>query len=94
MDDNDHDDYWNAEELVRGSASIGSNGASTGATTGLWVNPFNPCLPNTQSRTCPVAVPLGSTPWAPFPDRQGNLPQPRWPLNNGGAPTHPIAIPQ
>jgi hypothetical protein len=91
MDDNDHDDFWNAEEIARGTPSVNSSGASTGITTGLWVNPFNPCLPNRDSRTCPPYVPLGADPWSPFDD-----PEPRWPEWNpaSGAPTHPISIPQ
>jgi hypothetical protein len=98
IDDQDHDDFWNVEEIERGSASVNSAGTSTGVTTGLWVNPFNPCLPWTDSRTCPLGVPASGTIWAPFPDAQGNLPKPRWPLWDNApypdtAPTHPIARP-
>ena len=98
LDDQDHDDFWNVEEIERGSASVDSSGGSTGVTTGLWVNPFNPCLPWTGSRTCPIGVPASGTIWAPFPDRQGRLPQPRWPLWGtaawpSGLPTHPISRP-
>jgi hypothetical protein len=93
MDDSDFDDYWNAEEIVRGSASVDGDGNATGATGGLWVQPFNPCLPNRFSRTCPDFVPVGGAPWAPWPDDQGRLPEPRWPLAGTGAPTHPIPIP-
>jgi hypothetical protein len=95
MDDQDGDDFWNAEEIVRGSESVDKDGDPTGATTGLWVNPFNPCLPWRDSRSCPEYVPLGANPWAPFPDKSGKLPQPRWPeYTSLSAPTHPIALPQ
>jgi hypothetical protein len=101
MDDQDGDGFWNAEEIFRGSPSVDKSGATTGTTSGLWVNPFNPCLPwpdQSDGTTCPVTTPLGSNPWAPFPDKSGNLPQPRWPLWGTGpwptvAPTHPIALP-
>ena len=29
------------------------------------VNPFNPCLPDPSSRTCPTYIPFGAA-WAPF----------------------------
>ena len=63
MDDQDHDDFWNVEEIMRGTNSV-----ATGATgpDGLWVDPFNPCLPSPLSRTCPVAVPLTGEVWPPF----------------------------
>lgn len=92
MDDQDHDDYWNAEELVRGSQSWDKDKNATGDTTGLWVQPFNPCLPNPDSRTCPDFLPPGGS-WAPFPRPDGTLTYPRWPLAAvGGAPaSHPGA---
>ena len=90
IDDQDHDDFWNVEEIERGSASIDDEGDPTGATGGLWVNPFNPCLPWPDSRTCPRGVPVSAAIWAPFPNAEGELPEPRWPLWPGpGAPTHP-----
>ena len=92
MDDNDHDDFWNAEEIERGTWSIDDQGDPTGVNTGLWVNPFNPCLPNRNSRTCPVYVPLGSDPWSPFDNAEPRWPE--WTPSPNGAPTHPIAIPQ
>jgi hypothetical protein len=91
MDDQDHDDYWNAEELVRGAQSYDKDKNATGASTGLWVQPFNPCLPNPDSRTCPDFLPPGGS-WAPFPRPDGNLTYPRWPLAGPGAPaSHPLA---
>jgi hypothetical protein len=95
IDDNDFDGFWNAEEIERGTPSIGSGGASTGVTTGLWVNPFNPCLPNRESERCPEYVPLGGNPWSPFDN-----PVPRWPEwdvwdpSQNAPASHPIAIPQ
>jgi hypothetical protein len=74
LDDNDFDGFWNAEEIVRGTESVDENDNSTGVTTGLWVNPFNPCLPNRDSERCPEYVPLGADAWSPFDN-----PHPRWP---------------
>ena len=93
IDDQDHDDYWNVEEQIRGSQEWDKNQAATNVHTGLWVHPFNPCLPNPDSRTCPDFVPAGTS-WAPFPKSDGTFTYPRWPLAGSGAPTHPIAIPQ
>ncbi len=92
MDDQDHDDYWNAEEQIRGSQEWDKNGNPTSVSTGRWVQPYNPCLPNPDSRTCPDFVPAGTS-WAPFAKPDGQLSYPRWPLAGGGAPTHPISIP-
>jgi hypothetical protein len=95
MDDQDHDDYWNAEEQIRGSQEWDKNQAATNVHSGLWVQPYNPCLPNPDSRSCPDFVPAGQS-WAPFPKAGGTYTFPRWPLAPGGsgAPAHPIAIPQ
>jgi hypothetical protein len=90
MDDNDNDDFWNAEEIVRGRPSQ-INNVSTGINTGLWVNPFNPCLPNRQSRTCPVGVPLGGQAWSPFDNPATQWPE--WTPVPNAAPTHPITLP-
>jgi hypothetical protein len=92
MDDQDHDDYWNAEEVVRGTQEWDRNGAATSVHTGLWVQTFNPCLPNPDSRTCPDFVPAGTS-WAPFPKPDGTFTYPRWPLAGAGAPTHPLVFP-
>jgi len=99
-DDNDFDGFWNAEEIVRGGSSVDKDGNPTGVDTGLWVNPFNPCLPWPDSATCPEYVPVGANPWAPFPDTNGKLPQPRWPLwgeaswpSGDPALLHPIDLP-
>jgi len=52
LDDQDHDGWTNLDELVR---------------TSYWVNPYNPCLPDYNSRTCPVQHPGDSPSYAPFP---------------------------
>jgi hypothetical protein len=93
MDDQDHDDFWNAEEQERGRQEWDKDGVSTGFTTGLWVQPFNPCLPNPDSRTCPDFLPADGPPWAPFPLPDGTLTYPRYPGWSGGAPSHPLPIP-
>jgi hypothetical protein len=65
-DDQDHDDYPNLWELSRIAASPYDDRdggveckADTGATAKPagdygWMNPFNPCLPDFYSRTCPL----------------------------------------
>ena len=59
-DDQDHDDIPNLMEMSRNAASgrgyanqCSDEGAvASPAPTQGWVNPFNPCLPDRQSRTC------------------------------------------
>jgi hypothetical protein len=72
-DDQDHDDIPNLMELSRNMASGRSfDDPKTDKTLGDptpafgRVNPFNPCLPDIHSRTCPRYQPLGATAWAPF----------------------------
>jgi len=72
-DDQDHDDIPNLMETSRNMASgrpfddpklnkaLGDPTPEHGR-----VNPFNPCLPDTHSRTCPTYTPLGGNAWAPF----------------------------
>jgi hypothetical protein len=65
-DDVDEDGWSNADDLDRGL---------------WWVQPFNPCLPDFQSRTCPLH-PRFSDPYPPFRPgdiRPGELPPLRWP---------------
>jgi hypothetical protein len=80
LDDQDHDDFLNVEELDRGTPSIAKNGADTMVRSGLWVDAFNPCLPAVYSRTCPRSIPLSGEVWRPFhrEDEYTNIP--RWPL--------------
>jgi hypothetical protein len=94
MDDQDEDDFWNVEEIRRGTPSsvevqaadgidAGTDpdlvGRDTTARTGLWVDPYNPCLPAIYARHCPDGVLLGGTPWRPWPTG-GIAPTRRWPL--------------
>jgi hypothetical protein len=72
VDDQDHDDIPNFHEISRNMSSGRSLDAKTDAllsrptTPGMGrVNPYNPCLPWIDSRTCPVTVPFESA-WAPF----------------------------
>jgi thrombospondin type 3 repeat protein len=51
-DDVDHDGYTNVQEVDRDAA-------------GLWVQPFNPCLPDPTSITCPKHPPVDN-PYPPF----------------------------
>ena len=97
MDDNDHDDFWNAEEIE--SAAPGASTTQGPIVrpspwhTGLWVNPFNPCLPNRNSRTCPVYVRS-----APTRGRRSTTLSRAWPEWTRAADHRrtdaPIAIPQ
>jgi hypothetical protein len=78
-DDQDHDDVPNLMELSRNMATGRTFDAAdtprdatlTAAGTPLAepaygrVNPFNPCLPHTSSRTCPTYIPFTGA-WAPF----------------------------
>ncbi len=74
-DDQDHDDYPNVVELSRyaiaaahghgyDSPTRPAAGAISTPAYGR-VNPFNPCLPYTGSRTCPSYIPFNGA-WAPF----------------------------
>jgi hypothetical protein len=80
LDDQDHDDLLNIEELTRGPA------VSQGTHSGLWVNPFNPCLPWRQSATCDLHPPINAE-WAPF--KNGGAAAP-WPMYRSwdGAPVY------
>jgi hypothetical protein len=52
LDDQDHDGYNNITETSRDQSS-------------LWVNPFNPCLPDWKSPTCSLHPPPKDS-WPPF----------------------------
>ncbi len=79
-DDQDHDDIPNFRELSRNMADPA--GGWDNSTTALAaarinpiaarVNPYNPCLPYTDSRTCPISIPFAGA-WAPF-----NRPEPNF----------------
>ncbi|HZV73721.1 MAG TPA: IPT/TIG domain-containing protein [Conexibacter sp.] len=65
-DDVDQDGVTNADEVAR---------------TSYWVQPFNPCLPDYQSRSCSLHPPF-ENPYPPFrvgDIRPGELPPLRWP---------------
>jgi hypothetical protein len=70
-DDQDHDDYPNVVELSRNRISGRWNlpdddqAHTIGTPAYGRVNPFNPCLPNINSRTCPSYIPFTGA-WAPF----------------------------
>ena len=71
-DDQDHDDIANVVELSR-KANTGRPFDDPEADAALIsgdpvrgrVQPFNPCLPFRDSRTCPTYIPFDN-PWAPF----------------------------
>ena len=65
-DDVDHDGYANAGELDREG-------------TRTWVQPFNPCLPDPQSPTCPLHPPVDN-PYPPFAQPGGWIPGETIPL--------------
>ena len=78
-DDQDFDDVPNIMELSRslaGGARPGRPARRRPAQVGnvrpinpkIWVNPFNPCLPDRDSRTCP-RHPMMGAPYAPFKRR-------------------------
>ena len=71
-DDQDHDDYPNIMELSRNmTTGRGFDDPKLAKDLGNpdpWygrVNPFNPCLPKTDSRSCPRYIPFENA-WAPF----------------------------
>jgi hypothetical protein len=70
-DDQDHDDVPNYHELSRNMVVGGWTPKNADLTAGPdrpahgRVNPYNPCLPFDDSRTCPISYPFGH-PWAPF----------------------------
>ena len=57
-DDQDHDGIANLDEIDRFRV-VDASGM-------LWVNPFNPCLPDYLSRTCTLHPPFDGG-WSPFP---------------------------
>lgn len=85
LDDQDFDDFQNIEELFRGTRSnmrdpLSGASVDTGIRTGLWVNPFNPCLPSPMARTCPVSIPQSGNAWRPFYKFDEQPALNRWPL--------------
>lgn len=94
VDDQDRDGFWNIEEIERGTPSAsevdlgdgadedhdsdGTGSNSTGVLTGLWVNPFNSCLPAPTAENCTRHLLLDADPWLPF--YKDEPPKTRWPL--------------
>jgi IPT/TIG domain len=80
LDDADHDDFLNVEEVTRGPQShTGSTDLS--ARSGLWVDPYNPCLPSVESRTCATTLLLDMEAWRPFKKKASDAAAAeRWPL--------------
>jgi len=71
-DDQDHDDVPNLVECSRQAiANLGPDPSALtlppadGRPAIAFVNPFNPCLPHTQSRTCPRYIDISKA-FAPF----------------------------
>ena len=64
-DDQDHDDIPNIVELSRNAHSGRAMNSVSATPPHGRVNPFNPCLPFRNSRTCPTYVPFEGA-WAPF----------------------------
>ena len=80
LDDQDHDDFMNVEEIVdRGAQSRNKDDLDSGDRSGLWTDPFNPCLPWSESRTCPPTIPAQGPVYMPFARFGDALPKPRWP---------------
>ncbi len=67
-DDQDHDGWPNVDERSRGKLLAQAQPAYAGQTLPgqyIAVNPYNPCLPDPNSRTCSLHPPF-QDPWAPF----------------------------
>jgi hypothetical protein len=73
-DDQDHDGYPNIVEASRERITHSGFNARTDGSGQVFpgmpfygrVQPFNPCLPNIHTATCPTYLPGGSDVWAPF----------------------------
>ena len=85
-DDQDHDDVPNLMELSRLDAAWGVRGPDGGCGQDVapastmpvhgWVNPYNPCLPYVDSRTCERHPALDNL-YAPFDDKTPDLLDPQ-----------------
>ena len=83
IDDQDHDDFWNVEEVFRGPMTVDKTDEDSLDRSGLWVDAFNPCLPARNSRTCPLDLVRGTELPRPFiavDATREEWPKPRWPL--------------
>ncbi len=83
VDDQDNDDFWNIEEAYRGAQTVDKEDIDSLRRDGLWTNPFNPCLPSPNSRTCGNIIANGGAVYRPFVGidaKRADWPKPRWPL--------------
>jgi hypothetical protein len=84
-DDQDHDGWSNIDERSRRALPAASNPVYAGQTglDGLFiaVNPYNPCLPDANSRACTLHPPFVD-PWAPF-DGHVDMSHPPYGLSAG-----------
>ena len=78
LEDTDSDGFLNIEELNRGLPAWTQSSQAPGQLTGLWVNPFNPCLPNPGSETCQKHPQFGVYN-PPFSNPENPI-KTRWPL--------------
>ena len=69
IDDQDHDDWTNLDELTRLR--------DFGGGVHYRINPYNPCLPDYLSRTCTLHPPFSDA-WAPFDGTIGGMPPLQW----------------
>lgn len=69
LDDQDHDDWTNLDELWRLR--------DFGGGVRYWVHPYNPCLPDYLSRTCTLHPPFSNA-WAPLDATLSGLPPLAW----------------
>jgi hypothetical protein len=84
-DDQDHDDINNIQETI-GFRARGTDKDGNVLLYGLrnhdwWIQPYNPCLPNPHSRTCPKHFPPPEETWPPYDDK---TPRPFPPLPHAG----------
>jgi hypothetical protein len=65
-DDQDHDDVSNVQETTGARVGTGLYGIRS---VDIWIQPYNPCLPNWRSRTCSKHPPSPELSWPPFDDK-------------------------
>ena len=66
-DDQDHDDVNNVQETVGARVGTRPSVALYGIRSrDIWIQPYNPCLPNYRSRTCSKHPPAADKSWPPF----------------------------
>ena len=65
-DDQDHDDFSNIQETVGERAQYGTPHFFGLRSRDIWIQPYNPCLPNYRSRTCAKHPPSPDESFPPF----------------------------